>query len=409
MDGLKKLLFMIAVFLLLVLGVVPLGAQDYKKCVMIETYQGEKLEYYISSNPRFTQDNDKVMFTSDASSLEFRTENIKKVYVSEGNYKLVYMLDDVIYKTYYHHAGVGLPLEPYPTPVPEGHSFSGWSQNPSIMPSSNVTITGSFNVNKYRLTYMVDGVEYKSFDVEYGASITPLEVPMKEGYTFSGWSEIPPTMPAHDVTVYGTFTSGQYKLIYMLDGVLYKELNLDAGAAVTPEPAPVKEGYTFSGWSEIPPTMPAHDVTITGSFSINSYTITYIIDEEVFMTETLVFGSIITPPEAPVRDGYEFSWGSYPSMMPAYDVIVVGTYTDTAITGIDNVLSRQKVAYSGQDYICLSGLQPEEIVGVYDLSGKLVKVLYSSSGGYLIISLSTFTAGVYVIKTNQQTFKVIRK
>ena len=32
-------------------------------------------------------------------------------------------------------------------------------------------------------------------------------------------------------------------------------------------PTPTKEGYTFSGWSNIPKTMPANDVTITGSFT----------------------------------------------------------------------------------------------------------------------------------------------
>ena len=39
----------------------------------------------------------------------------------------------------------------------------------------------------------------------------------------------------------------------------------------TPEPEPTKEGYTFSGWSEIPETMPDHDVTVTGSFIVNKY------------------------------------------------------------------------------------------------------------------------------------------
>ena len=41
--------------------------------------------------------------------------------------------------------------------------------------------------------------------MEYGATITPEAAPKKEGYTFSGWSEIPKTMPAHDVIVIGTF------------------------------------------------------------------------------------------------------------------------------------------------------------------------------------------------------------
>ncbi len=60
--------------------------------------------------------------------------------------------------------------------------------------------------NFFTLLYKVDGVDYKSYQVEYGETITPETAPTKEGYTFSGWSEIPTTMPAHDVTVTGTFT-----------------------------------------------------------------------------------------------------------------------------------------------------------------------------------------------------------
>ena len=53
----------------------------------------------------------------------------------------------------------------------------------------------------------------------------------------------------------------------MVDGTLYKEYSIEEGSAIIPEPAPTKDGYTFSGWSEIPETMPAHDVTVTGSFT----------------------------------------------------------------------------------------------------------------------------------------------
>lgn len=57
-----------------------------------------------------------------------------------------------------------------------------------------------------------------------------------------------------------------YKLTYKVDGNVYKEYTLNYGTAITPEPEPTKEGYTFSGWSEIPATMPAHDVEVNGSF-----------------------------------------------------------------------------------------------------------------------------------------------
>lgn len=61
---------------------------------------------------------------------------------------------------------------------------------------------------KHTLTYMVDGEVYKTYSIEGGETITPEPAPIKEGYTFSGWSEIPETMPDHDVVVYASFTSG---------------------------------------------------------------------------------------------------------------------------------------------------------------------------------------------------------
>ncbi|MBP3775739.1 MAG: leucine-rich repeat protein [Prevotella sp.] len=118
----------------------------------------------------------------------------------------------------------------------------------------------------YNVIYMVDSEEFKKSVVEYGTAITAEEEPTKEGYTFSGWSEIPETMPANDVTVTGTFTVNKYKLVYQVDGEEYKSSEIEYGTAITAEEEPTKEGYTFSGWSEIPETMPANDVIITGTF-----------------------------------------------------------------------------------------------------------------------------------------------
>ncbi len=60
----------------------------------------------------------------------------------------------------------------------------------------------------------------------------------------------------------------KYTLTYMVDGEVYKTSQVAEGSTITPEPAPTKEGYEFSGWSTIPATMPAEDVTITGTFSL---------------------------------------------------------------------------------------------------------------------------------------------
>ena len=181
-------------------------------------------------------------------------------------YTITYFVDGEVYKSYKIEEDI--TVTPESTPTKEGYTFSGWSEIPETMPAHDVTVTGSFTVNKYKLNYKVDGEAYKTYDVEFGATITPEVEPTKEGYTFSGWSIMPETMPAHDVTVTGTFSKGQFQLTYKVDDQIYKTIYYDYNDDITPEPEPTKEGYTFSGWSEIPETMPAHDVTVTGSFTI---------------------------------------------------------------------------------------------------------------------------------------------
>ena len=147
---------------------------------------------------------------------------------------------------------------------------------------SNTTVEVEFEaipINSYTLKYVVDGVTYRTYQIQEGATITPEAMPTKEGYTFSGWSEIPQIMPSMDVTVTGSFIVNKYKLTYQVDGVEYKSYDVEYGATITPEAFPTKDGYTFSGWSEIPKTMPAKDVTVVGTFTkdepvINTYTLT---------------------------------------------------------------------------------------------------------------------------------------
>ena len=75
--------------------------------------------------------------------------------------------------------------------------------------NANTTVEVEFEaipVETYILEYVVDGETYKTYEIDEGAAITPEAEPTKEGYSFSGWSEIPATMPDHDVMVTGTFT-----------------------------------------------------------------------------------------------------------------------------------------------------------------------------------------------------------
>lgn len=116
------------------------------------------------------------------------------------------------------------------------------------------------------IDYIVDDELYKNDYVIIGTKINPIKEPTKEGHSFSGWSEIPETMPAHDVTVTGTFSINSYKLTYMIDDRVYKESMYEFGAVITPEPQP-EGNYTTFEWTDLPHVMPAHDVVVNASYT----------------------------------------------------------------------------------------------------------------------------------------------
>ena len=271
-------------------------------------------------------------------------------------YTLTYIVDGEIYQTY--QVEYGAEITPEAEPEKEGYTFSGWSEIPATMPDHDVEVTGTFTINTYFLTYVVDGEEYKRYEVEYGAEITPEADPEKEGYTFSGWSEIPATMPAHDVDIIGEFHVNSYTLIYKVDGEEYMSYTVEFGAEITPEAEPTKDGYTFSGWSEIPATMPAHDVEVTGTFTINTHTLRFVVDNTEMFSISVEYGTELAPIAEKVsetmeeKEGYTFYWiDEIPETMPDYDLTIQGAY-DVNYYGVEfymgeggELISGQEVAY----------------------------------------------------------------
>ncbi|MFR3758660.1 InlB B-repeat-containing protein, partial [Hungatella sp.] len=217
----------------------------------------------------------------------------------------------------------------------EGHKFSGWNLKEDFaMPAEDVVIVGSFTANEYTVTYLVDGKPYETAETYlYGTAVKLKEAPEKEGYTFSGWDhEEDFTMPAENVVINGSFSINSYKVTYEVDGSAYgKEETYQYGSAVTLQKEPEKEGYTFSKWDhEDGFAMPAHDVVIKGSFKINSYKVTYKVDgEQVGEAETYEFNAPVTLREAPEKEGYTFSGWSRDTgfNMPAKDVVIEGSFT----------------------------------------------------------------------------------
>ena len=253
------------------------------------------------------------------------------------SYHLTYILDGTSYKE--ADVPYGTALTPEPDPVKEGHTFSGWQNLPETMPAHDVEVTGTFSINTYNAVFKIGDDIIETKRIVYGEAVVAPEAPAKEGHTFAGWQDVPATMPAHDIVVMGSYTVNKYKLNYKVDGQDYKSVEVEYGTAITPEAAPVKEGYTFSGWQNLPETMPAHDVEVTGTFSINSYRLTVYLDNEVYMDEVLEYGAAINVPDPEVPSDRKFDgWDmEIPKTMPAHDVIVHGT--TTIVSGLQAIFA----------------------------------------------------------------------
>lgn len=165
-------------------------------------------------------------------------------------------------------------------PEIKGYTFNGWKldvptdaaykpESSYEVTSANVTFTGSWTVNKYKITWNQGDNESK-FDpreVEYKSPVE-LPIPEKTGYTFTGWkSDVEGddtlynkdksfTMPSHNVTMTAQWQINTYTVTYNGNGgtigiytgedkVTYNApYEIKNVSGITP----TRFGYKFLGW-----------------------------------------------------------------------------------------------------------------------------------------------------------------
>lgn len=242
----------------------------------------------------------------------------------------------------------------------EGYHFVKWSNDVTENPytfavDKDLALTATFDAKEYNLIYMVDGVEYKKVPVKFGSTITPEAFPTKVGYTFSGWGEIPATMPTSDVTVNGTFAINKYTFTFDTDGGSeVAGITQDYNSAITAPTAPTKTGYTFAGWvPAIPETVPAENMSFKAQWTINQYTLTFDADNGTEATViTQDFNTKFETPAAPTKTGYTFAgWDNeIPETMPAESMSFKAQWTINQYTLTFNADNGTEDVEITQDY-----------------------------------------------------------
>ena len=225
----------------------------------------------------------------------------------------------------------------------EGYTFVKWNPDvDATVPDHDVVYTANYAINQYTITFDTDGgSDIAPIIQDYNSAVTAPADPTKKGYTFAGWDkEIPATIPAQDITIKALWTINQYKVTFIADGAVVSEDLLNYGSQIKIPDAPEKEGYTFSTWGNVDKTVPDHDVSYTASYHVNYYKLTYILNDEVYAEFDIAFGETITPLEVEQEEGRIFEgWTDVPKTMPSHDVIIYGKSVTTSInstTVLDN-------------------------------------------------------------------------
>ena len=177
-------------------------------------------------------------------------------------------------------------------------------------------------------------------------------------------------------TTYGTLASSgtsatplSYTLTYMVDGEVFTTASYTAGEAITPAEAPDKKGHTFEEWEGLPTTMPAHDLTVTAKYSVNAYTITYYLDNELYATQTVDYGAKITPPEVQNTETATFEgWQDMPETMPDHDLSIYGTTTSIST----QITAPQRKAQTLRIYDLQGRRIQQATKGVFIINGRKV-------------------------------------
>ena len=141
----------------------------------------------------------------------------------------------------------------------------------------------------------------------------------RTGYTQVGWATVDGGEKVYSfddvytkneaLTLYPVWNTNKYTITFDTNGGSeIAPITQGYGTVITAPEAPTREGYTFIGWDkEIPTTMPAENMTVTAQWEINQYTITFDTNGGSEIAPiTQDYGTAIVSPADPTREGYTF-------------------------------------------------------------------------------------------------------
>ena len=232
----------------------------------------------------------------------------------------------------------------------DGYHVDGYVKNVDV----NVTYHSNFGTDVTEARTAKTGEVYNTVSYD---ELT--ELPSRPNYEFTGWytdkeckQPYSPTLLMSSMDLYAGWKQTAFDVSYFYKDAQNVETQFGTTETykvksdVTVRTAhPEKEGYTFTGWTNIANIvtvdtttgkfiMPAHHVRFDATFEINQYNVTYKVGTEVVGTDVYNFDADVAIRPVPTQEGYTFyGWTSKDSAfdirgfkMPAHNVVIEGKF-----------------------------------------------------------------------------------
>ena len=205
------------------------------------------------------------------------------------------------------------------SPSKTGHTFEKWDTDFSMV-TANLDVKPLFRINKYVVIfYDAQFNVISTQEVEYGASAKDVTIPIKDGYTFTGWDS-PFDCITDNLNIYPVFIKNSDNPVttyvvkfYDANNYVISTQTVELGSSAVEPAQPTKNGYTFTGWNksfdyvtsnlDIYPIFKKNEIIEDST----TYTVTFLDNKgNTLSTSTVKKGEAANAPTPPTINFYKF-------------------------------------------------------------------------------------------------------
>ncbi len=239
-------------------------------------------------------------------------------------------------------------------PTKTGYTFKGWTLNGEAYDfttkvTTDITLVAKWEINKFTVSFDLNGASgsIASQEIEYGNKATEPTAPTRDGFTFNCWvvegentAYNFDNLVIKDITLKAKWTENAavtYTVTFETNGgtSVNAQTVVEGESALVPT-TPIKTGYTFKAWQfngsnyDFSSSV-TQDITLTATWEINKYTVTFNADNGTANdTEEVEYKTAVTKPDDPTKTGYTFKGWTLNGEAYDFTTKVTGDITLTA-------------------------------------------------------------------------------